>query len=562
MSKQMTVADYFAHFISEKNVPAVFELSGGMIAFLTDSIYRLGKTKIINTRHEQTAGFAAESGSRVSGIPNVAMGTSGPGATNLITAIGSAYFDSTPTLFITGQVHTLEIKNDPQQRQNGFQELDILSATQSITKYSKQVLNPEDFPHVLSAAWEMATAGRPGPVLIDIPIDVQQKMCAPTFEVEIENPNQTSLEEETLKQFLNALSNAKAPLILAGGGIRSSGTLSQFIDFVERTQLPVVHTLMGKDVLPTSHHLNLGFIGSYGNRWANRAMSRADVLIVLGSRLDVRQTGSDLVDFQNGKYIVRVDVDKFELEGRVTADLNIPLDLKDFFDLLTNLTLPAINPQEVLDRVNQERREFSADSEQEVSLELSPDTAIKWISKVSKGTSGFCVDVGQHQMWAAQSIEISPEQRFLTSGGMGAMGFSIPAAIGAVTVTGKRWSTITGDGCMQLSSSELQTIAHYNLPITIFVLNNHQHGMVAQFQDENMDGRYVSTRIGYSSPDFCAVGMAYGIQSYKVDTVSDFENVESALETNPDRPILVEIAIDNKAKALPKIDRFTKLSDL
>jgi acetolactate synthase-1/2/3 large subunit len=558
----MTVADYFAHFISEKNVPAVFELSGGMIAFLTDSIYRLGKTKIINTRHEQTAGFAAESASRVSGIPNVAMGTSGPGATNLITAIGSAYFDSTPTLFITGQVHTLEIKNDPQQRQNGFQELDILSATLSITKYSQQVLNPEDFPGVLSAAWEMATTGRPGPVLIDIPIDVQQKMCTPIVDVEIGDLSQANLEDETLKQFLNAMSNAKAPLILAGGGIRSSGTLSQFIDFVEKTKLPVVHTLMGKDVLPTSHPLNLGFIGSYGNRWANRAMSRADVLIVLGSRLDVRQTGSDLVDFQNGKYIVRVDVDKFELEGRVTANLNIPLDLKDFFVLLTNLTLPTINAQEVLDRVNRERTEFSTDLEQEVSLELSPDTAIKWISKVSKGASGFCVDVGQHQMWAAQSIEISPEQRFLTSGGMGAMGFSIPAAIGAATVTGKRWSTITGDGCMQLSSSELQTIAHYNLPLAIFVLNNRQHGMVAQFQDENMDGRYVSTRIGYSSPDFCAVGTAYGIQSFKVDTVSDFKKVELALETNPDRPILVEIAIDNKAKALPKIDRFTKLSDL
>ena len=562
MSSEITVADYFARFIADKKVPAVYELSGGMIAFLTDSIYRLGKTKIINTRHEQAAGFAAEAASRVSGIPNIAMGTSGPGATNLITAIGSAYFDSTPTLFITGQVHTLEIRNNPLQRQNGFQELDVIAATKSITKYSMQVLDPKTFPEILTEAWTIATTGRPGPVLIDIPIDVQQKLCglsraATTTPQPTQPPS--DLKYGALRELLN---NAKSPLILAGGGIRTSGTLDEFIQFVERTQIPIVHTLMGKDLLPTSHSLNLGFIGSYGNRWANRALSRADVLIVLGSRLDVRQTGSDLEDFSRGKYIVRVDVDTFELEGRVSAQLNFPVDLKVFFKNMLVVDLVDIDPADSLKITELDRSRFTSDSEQEVSLPLSPDICIKWISSLSEHVAGFCVDVGQHQMWAAQSIDIREGQRFLTSGGMGAMGFSVPAAIGAATATNERWFTITGDGCMQLSSSELQTIAHYGLPIAIFVLNNHQHGMVAQFQEENMDSRYVSTRIGYSAPDFCAIGSAYGITSIKVEHVSDFDLVEKRLLSKPREALIVEIMIDNQAKALPKIDRFTKLSDL
>jgi acetolactate synthase-1/2/3 large subunit len=562
MSAEITVADYFAQYIADRGVPAVYELSGGMIAFLTDSIYRLGKTRIVNTRHEQAAGFAAEAASRVSGIPNIAMGTSGPGATNLITAIGSAYFDSTPTIFITGQVHTLEIRSNPLQRQNGFQELDVISATKAITKFSHQVLDPQEFPKILDEAWTMATTGRPGPVLIDIPIDVQQKLfLLPTLDLRQHEKYLTD-QKMDYGQLFEVLQSAKAPLILAGGGIRSSGTLKKFVDFVEKAQIPVVHTLMGKDVLPTSHRLNMGFIGSYGNRWANRALSRSDVLLVLGSRLDVRQTGSDLEDFTRNKYIARVDVDNFELNGRVRADLNFPIELNTFFKDMERLEMPILNPTQTLAAVEGDRSRFTPDLEQEVSLELSPDLCIKWISNMSKGVAGFCVDVGQHQMWAAQSIEIMEGQRFLTSGGMGAMGFSVPAAIGAATVTRDRWFTITGDGCMQLSSSELQTIAHYKLPITIFILNNHQHGMVAQFQEENMDSRYVSTRIGYSSPNFCAIGTAYGITSLMVENVSDFDRVEREIFSKPDDPLIVEIAIDNQAKALPKIDRFTKLSDL
>jgi acetolactate synthase-1/2/3 large subunit len=562
MKDTETVADYFARFIAAKNISTVFELSGGMIAFLSDAIYRLGKTKIINTRHEQTAGFAAEAASRVTGIPHVAMGTSGPGATNLITAIGSAYFDSTPTIFITGQVHSQELRKNPNQRQNGFQELNIVEATKGFTKFAHQISSAEEFPLILEKAWQIAIEGRPGPVLIDLPIDIQQHKCdwvEPGLNSRMQNAD---INTDLISVFFERLIFSKRPLILAGGGIRSSGSYDQFLKFIRSANIPVVQTLMGKDLLATLDPLNLGFIGSYGNRWANRAISKADFLLVLGSRLDVRQTGSDVSDFTKNKFIVRVDVDSNELSGRVRADLDLKMELKDFFQMISSKDFPEKDCSDVVDEIVTLRSQHTSESEQEVNLALSPDKCIKWISRVGADAAGYCVDVGQHQMWAAQSIELHENQRFLTSGGMGAMGFSIPAAIGTTSATKSRWITITGDGCMQLSSSELQTIAQYSLPITIFVLNNKQHGMVAQFQEENMDSRYVSTRIGYSTPDFCELAKAYGIDSYKIKNESDFHLVEAALKANPDKPSVVEIEIDNRAKALPKIDGSTKLSQL
>lgn len=556
------MADHLAIFLAEKNVKNVYELSGGMIAFLTDAIYRHGVTNIVNTRSEQAAGFAAEGSARVSGIPSVAMGTSGPGATNLITAIGSSYFDSTPVLFITGQVHTSEIRKNVLQRQNGFQELDIVSATKGITKLSYQITSASEFPEILNQAWKMALEGRPGPVLLDIPINIQQLECPPLNALHSSTESETELSEAPFRLLIEKLQSAQRPLILAGGGIRSSTTQNEFKSFVESYQIPLVHTLMGKDVLPTNHPLNMGFIGSYGNRWANRALSKADLLIVLGSRLDVRQTGNDKEDFLANKFIIRVDVDPHELSGRISANLDIKMELKSFFRIMKGIANPVIDTSKFVQSITVDKKLFTSESEQEVTLTLSPNRVISWISSVSEHISGFCVDVGQHQMWAAQSIKLVGNQRFLTSGGMGAMGFSLPAVIGATSTDRQRWATITGDGCMQLNLGELQTIKHYELPVTIFVLNNHQHGMVAQFQEENMESRYISTREGYSTPDFCEVAKAFGIDSYRIRSEEDMQTAEKLLDQISSEPFIIEIEMDNRAKALPKIDRFTKLSQL
>ena len=285
-------------------------------------------------------------------------------------------------------------------------------------------------------------------------------------------------------------------------------------------------------------------------------------MLVLGSRLDVRQTGTDIADFTANKYIVRVDVDPHEISGRISADLNIEVDLASFFRQMKKYSVPTLVVSDYMKEIQEDKEKFPSESEQEISVKLSPDRVISWISSVNEQAAGFCVDVGQHQMWAAQSINLKVGQRFLTSGGMGAMGFSIPAAIGAASTDERRWATITGDGCMQLNLGELQTIKHYELPITIFVLNNQQHGMVAQFQEENMDSRFIATRVGYSTPDFCEVARSFGITSLKIKTTQDFAPARDFLIQHNNGPILIEIEIDNRVKALPKIDRFTKLSDL
>jgi acetolactate synthase-1/2/3 large subunit len=562
-SSNFTAADYIARFLQLKDVPAVFELSGGMIAFITDAIHRLQSTSIVNVRHEQAAGFAAEGASRVSGIPSVALATSGPGATNLITAIGSAYFDSTPVLFLTGQVNQAELRVNSKQRQNGFQELDIVQVVSSITKYAVQVHSAEELIRELDHAWNVALEGRPGPVLIDIPIDVQQ-MKVPNEAITTSTQDikvRDLLDPKDISRLVEAISKSKFPLILVGGGLRSAGAVEAFRRFAEGAGIPVVFSLMGTDALSSDSKLRVGLIGSYGNRWANRALAKADALLVLGSRLDVRQTGSSVQEFAKGKTIIRVDVDEHERTGRIKADLNFGCSLTRFFEneSVQNLKYDSTT---FLSLIASWKVEFPADKEQLAPVELNPNFVMDWISEAFIGVRGYVVDVGQHQMWAAQSLKLGPDQRFLTSGGMGAMGFSIPAAIGAASAAAGKWIVIAGDGCAQLSIAELQTLTHYQLPVAVCVINNHQLGMVAQFQEENMDSRFVATRDGYSVPDFMKVADAFGIPSMRIDSLDHLEAAKEFITQWEAGPILLEFVVSNDAKALPKLDRNSKLADL
>lgn len=558
-----TISDYIALFLKEREVPAVFELSGGMIAFLTDAIYRLDSTQIINVRHEQAAGFAAEGASRVSGIPSVALATSGPGATNLITAIGSAYFDSTPVVFITGQVNQAELRANSKQRQNGFQELDIVQVVKSISKYAVQVHSAEDLIQELDRAWMIALEGRPGPVLIDIPIDVQQ------LKIPAEVISRTGgiskeldlLDPKDMSRALEAISKSAFPLILVGGGVRSAGAVASFRQFAESAGIPVVFSLMGTDALSSDSKLRVGLIGSYGNRWANRALAKADVLLVLGSRLDVRQTGSSVEEFARSKTIIRVDVDEHERSGRVKADINFGCSLETFLADGTVKNL-KFDSADFLALISGWKTEYPAESEQLVPVPLNPNLIMDWISSAFGGVHGFVVDVGQHQMWAAQSLKLVGDQRFLTSGGMGAMGFSIPAAIGAASASKGKWVVIAGDGCVQLAIAELETLKQYHLPVAVCVINNHQLGMVAQFQEENMDSRFAATRDGYSVPDFIKVASAFGIPSIKIVSPDHLESARRFIAQWKSGPILLEFIVSNNAKALPKLDRKSKLADL
>ena len=548
--KQLTKAEFIAEYFAEKNVPAVFTLSGGMIAFIVDAIYRLGATPIIGMRHEQAAGFAAETCTRVSKIPSVALATSGPGATNLVTAIASSFFDSVPTIYITGQVNQSEIKKSKLQRQNGFQELNIVEAVKGITKLAIQVSSETDLNSVLNQAWDIATAGRPGPVLIDIPIDVQQEDYSHVNIKRLSKNNKKDYKKE-IEKISELISQHAYPLVLAGGGLVISESINEFRALVEKLDLPVVHTLMAVDGLPSGSRHRIGMIGSYGNKEANFALRKSDLLICLGSRLDVRQIGSDIERFKGNKYIYRVDIDEFELNGRVKAKKNIQVNLKDFISDWLKYGASVVSNQWI-EEIYEHRRNNPQQEEQDIGLIWGPNDALLQMSRLCNEAEGFIVDVGQHQMWAAQSIELTNKQRFITSGGLGAMGFATPSAIGACFAKKGKWVVIAGDGCTQLSIAELQTIKEHNLPIVIFVVNNHQHGMVAQFQETNLENRLVLTREGYSTPNFVNLANAFGIPSFEASTSSELDEISKNLIGINSGPILIEITLSNNAKALPK----------
>ena len=550
--KGTTLADCIAMFIAEKNASAVYQLSGGMIAFLIDAIGRLGQTKIINTRHEQAAGFAAEGSARVTKKHGFAMGTSGPGATNLLTPIASSFFDSIPVIYITGQVNQKELRTNPNQRQNGFQELDICEMAKTITKQVYRPNTAKEAFKALKEGWLLAQEGRQGPVLIDIPINLQQE------ELEYES---TGVDQEIVKakadssinhEFRNYLLAAKRPLILVGGGVRLSNASELLSEFIDKTGIPYVSSLLGLDSVSHTDDKYLGFIGSYGNRWANAAVSESDLLIVLGSRLDVRQTGNNVSQFMANKRIIRVDIDEHELTGRIHSDVVIKSEISEFLQTSIGIDY-KFDSTSFVNKIKKMKEEHPQELEQMSGLRLNPNIVMGWLSDTFTQVSGYVVDVGQHQMWAAQSIRLESGQRFLTSGGLGAMGFAMPASIGAAVSTNGNWVMISGDGCLQLSSPELQTIVQYNLPITVCVINNGQHGMVAQFQEENMDGRLTGTREGFSNPNFQELASAYGfVNVHKVESESELVELSSIVKEWKEGPSFLEFMIDGRAQALPK----------
>lgn len=551
--KKLTVAQVIARFIADHNSPAVFQLSGGMIAYITDSISQLGQTRLVSNRHEQASGFAAEGATRVSGRPAVALGTSGPGATNLITPLASCYFDSTPAIFITGQVKKSEIKKSSKQRQNGFQELDICGMVQGISKKTFRLLDPQETERILQEAWDVAQSDRPGPVLIDIPIDVQQEVFNTPANMESSRDQTSSkLSKESVINLNRILSESKAPLVMVGGGVRSSGAVNDLRKFLNRTGLPFVATLMGLDAIDMDSPNYLGYIGSYGNRWANEALELADVVIVLGARLDSRQIGSKQRFYSGKRIVIRVEIDDFECEEDTDSVIRIGRDLDEF--LSTEFQFKDMSEwRDFVLEIQNLKKLRSQTGEQTTKITLNPNQLFEEISSVFRNSNGYVVDVGQHQMWAAQSIHVGMNQRFLTSGGLGAMGFAIPAAIGAAIAKNGKWICIVGDGCAQLSLPELQTISQEKLDIVICIINNDQHGMVAQFQEQYMDSRFIGTRDGFTNPNFSQIAHAFGIENYLlVETVNNLEEFQSNILKFSEGPALIEFKIDQRAKALPK----------
>ena len=391
-STSFTNSDLIAAFFSENGVPAVFELSGGMIAFLTDAIARLAKTPIINMRHEQAAGFAAEGATRATGRSAVAMGTSGPGATNLITAIASSYFDSVPTIFITGQVNQKELKKSENQRQNGFQELDIIHAVKGITKYAVLFDSKTDVLAELKKAWSIANSGRPGPVLLDIPIDVQQEIVTHEEIGSYRSFPQLNevVDNQSIERLVTLIGKSKRPIFLLGGGLRTSQMTELTRKIIEKWKIPVVYSLMAVDAIDSASTYRIGMIGSYGNRWANRTAAQSDLIIALGTRLDIRQTGADTAAFTKDKKIFRVDVDQSEISGRIIADFSVETSLQIFLTEMSKLDV-AFDYSEWLAEIYAEKAKFPQRLEQSEDVTFNPSDIMEWISSLSSKSLGYVV---------------------------------------------------------------------------------------------------------------------------------------------------------------------------
>jgi acetolactate synthase I/II/III large subunit len=551
----MKVSDAIAAFLIQHEVKFCFELIGGMIAHLIDSFDASQKIEIVSMHHEQAAAFAAEGVARASGLSKiaVAMGTSGPGATNLVTGIGSCWFDSIPCLFITGQVNRDEQKGAKSIRQQGFQELDIVQATRHITKFAERITSEDEILPMLHRALSLAQSGRKGPVLLDIPNDVQRLQIGDSvvqnwMNKPLEKMHAQQPKTDEINDVVRMCMNAKRPLFCFGGG--TVGCVAVLQEQLDALSIPYVATLMGQQWIEYSPNY-LKMIGTYGNRSANWAVQNCDLLVVLGSRLDVRQTGANVDDFARKASIVQIDVEPEQLNNRVHANLSISAAIQDFVSAFPFDSDTFKNVD--VNWIEQGREIRSQECDEYTDWIISPNQLFEVINSQLSGLAvNYVTDVGNNQMWAAQQLRLQRDQSLHHSGGMGAMGFALPTAIG-ITLEGSRKTVVLGgDGGMQLNLQELDTIRRLNLDMLIIVLNNNSLGMVKNFQDMYFDGRDRSTKAGYSAPNFAAVSVAYGIPAVRVDNLEQFAEVfDSAIGKKT--PYLIEVMMDDATECRPRV---------
>jgi acetolactate synthase-1/2/3 large subunit len=554
----MKLSNYVINFLVKNDIKYVFEVAGGALAHILDSLYERNDISSISMHNEAAAAFAAEGYSRVSGNIGVAMATSGPGATNLITGIGSSFFDSIPCLFITGQVNTYEFKFDKPVRQAGFQETDIVNIVKPIVKDALLIKNPDKIKYYLDKLIYTAKSGRPGPVLIDIPLDVQRAEIEPEHLLPFNKVlnGKKVIGDKVIDDIINIIKKSIRPVILIGGGIRLSKAQYELFKFVKKTGIPVVTSLMGIDAFPHDDESFVGMIGSYGNRYANLTIANSDLVLALGTRLDTRQTGTKPETFARNATIIHVDIDPNELNSKVHADFPVNCDLKLFLSLLNNYPIDFIDKNKIKswkNQIEQYKKRYPSFEIPDNKGSVNPNYFMYKLSDYLPANAIICADIGQNQMWTAQSLKIKKHQRFITQGGMGAMGSALPMAIGAsFAEPDKPVIVIVGDGGFQSNIQELQTIYHHKLNIKIILLNNYCYGMVRQFQEQYFNSRFQSTVTGYSYPDFQEVVSAYKISSNKIIDNSEIDKNLKELFSNKEAKFL-EVSIMQDYKALPKL---------
>jgi len=577
----MKASDYIVDFLVSRNVKTVFLITGGAIAHVVDSVGKRktekGDLDYIVVQHEQAGAMAAETYSRFGPGLGVMMATSGPGATNLLTGICGCWFDSVPALFITGQVNSSESQEAAKAapRQVGFQETDIVSIAKPVTKYAVKITDASQIRYELEKAMHIAQEGRPGPVLVDIPVNLQFEQVEPekleAFLPETYTGAAVDADEivaQKIKTLASYLESAERPVLLLGGGGRLAHAQREALELAEKLNIPVVVSWSGFDLIPHDHPLFAGHIGVYGSRAANFAVQNADLVISLGSRLDTRQTGGNVASFARAARVVMVEIDRNEIEkGRgLRVDLGIVADVKALIPKLAAAlsgARPSLSAWQ--ERVGDWKKKYSGPVE--TGAEGGPINAYDFLRKLSDvlpENQVTIADEGGNLVWTMQSFRIRKGQRLVSTFGNSPMGYALPAAIGAAAaLPGKDIICIDGDGGFQMNIQELQTLVHYKLPVKVFIMNNRCMGIIKQFQDLYFDSRYIATTdaYGYAAPDFAKVAGAYGIPSLTIRTLAEApELIKKALATPG--PVLVDVLIDPEQKLSPKLEFGRPIEDM
>lgn len=532
--------------LKELGVEIIFGYPGGAMLPLYDAIHNFEGIQHILARHEQGATHEAEGYAKSSGKVGVVVVTSGPGATNAVTGIADAYLDSVPLLVFTGQVGRLSIGKD------AFQEADTVGITSPITKYNYQIRETADIPRIVTEAYYLARTGRPGPVEIDLPKDVSTLDVTEINDPSLNLPHYHESEkatDEQLQELLTELSVSKKPVIIAGGGINYSGSVDIFRAFVEKYQIPVVSTLLGLGTLPISHELQLGMAGMHGSYAANMALVEADYIINLGSRFDDRVV-SNPAKFAKNAVVAHIDIDAAELGKIVKTDIPILSDLKAALSRLLQLNKVKTDFNDWIKTVieNKEKAPFTYEPQ---NHDIRPQETIKLIGEYTQGDAIIVTDVGQHQMWVAQYYPYKNARQLITSGGMGTMGFGIPAAIGAkLAQPNKNVIVFVGDGGFQMTNQELALLNGYGIAIKVVLINNHSLGMVRQWQESFYEERR-SQSVFDVEPNFQLLAEAYGIKHVKLDNPKTLADDLKII--TEDEPMLIEVLISKSEHVLPMI---------
>ncbi|WP_134212375.1 biosynthetic-type acetolactate synthase large subunit [Pelotomaculum propionicicum] len=539
---KLSGAEILLKSIEAEGVDTIFGYPGGQALPIYDALYDSGIRHIL-ARHEQGAAHAADGYARATGKPGVCLATSGPGATNLVTGIANAYMDSVPLVAITGQVTRSSLGKD------SFQEADITGITMPIVKHNYLVKDPAELAQTVKDAFHIATTGRPGPVLIDMPSDVSLE------KVPYRRPGQPDLpgykplldgDHSLIMEAARAIAKSERPLIYSGGGVVISGAQEELVRLAEMLLAPVTSTLLGLGGFPGNHPLSLGMLGMHGTKYANFAVCECDLLIAVGARFDNRVTGK-LETFAPGAKVIHIDIDPAEIGKNVRVDIPIVGDVKRVLRQLLEVLQPRLGAA-WQEKIQAWKKEYPLEY-RENGDSLKPQSIIREIYYLTNGQARIATEVGQHQMWTAQYYSFTKPRSFITSGGLGTMGFGLPAALGVqVGCPGETVFNIAGDGSIQMNIQELCTAVNYELPVNVAILDNGYLGLVRQWQEMFYNRRYSQSEL--QNPDFVKLAEAYGAEGYRVTKKSEVTPVlEQAIRSN--KPVMIDFIIDREDNVLP-----------